>query len=400
MSYIRNAITGNVQTRNNKLYVCINFYDENEERKRRNVNTGYNPRNERTKAKEVLRQMLTIVNDRKYRRIQDVLFETIDSLNRKNRCLDIDEFLIKLRAELDRQVTRSSLVCSRVDEVDPNMLFSDYMRKWLLTKKDVEDNTYSAYKYMIESEGRIADYFDSFGITLEDLCPECFEDYYDYLYENNLTKCTVSKHHRLMHQALKYAVKKGVLTYNMIERVDPPGNSDYIGDYYKAGEAMELFEKSKDDPMYIAILLATYYGFRRSEVLGLRWSCVDFDNMIISVERKVIKVNKDGEIVIQDKKKLKSKSSRRSLPLIPSIASELKAEYERQQERKLMLGDNYYLDPNGRICVSHQGHPLTPDYITGHFRWLLTKLGMRVIRFHDLRHPRVKYGLTIFRNIF
>lgn len=399
MAYIRSSITGNIECRNNALYVCINFYDEEKTRRRRHINTGCNPRNERTRAKEILRQLLTIVNDKKYYKIQTILFKIIDSLNRKNRCLDIDEFLMKIRTELDNRVIKSSLVCSKVDDIDPKMLFSDYMKRWLLTKKDIEDNTYSSYKYMIESSGRIADYFDDYSITLEDLCPEYFEDYYEYLYENNLTKCTVSKHHRLMHQALKYAVKKGVVPYNMLQRIDPPKSSEFIGDYYKACEALELLKKSKDDPMYIAILLATYYGFRRSEILGLRWSCIDFDNMIINVERKVIKVNIDGEIIIQDKKKLKSKSSRRSLPLIPIVAAELKAEYQRQQERKSIFANNYYSNPDGRICVSHQGYPLTPDYITCHFKLLLTNLGLRIIRFHDLRHTcatlLVMHGISL-----
>ena len=42
-------------------------------------------------------------------------------------------------------------------------------------------------------------------------------------------------------------------------------------------EVRELLEKAKEDPLYIVVLLTTYYGFRRSEVLGLRWSAIDFE---------------------------------------------------------------------------------------------------------------------------
>ena len=144
---------------------------------------------------------------------------------------------------------------------------------------------------------------------------------------------------------------------------------------------------------HITVLLTTYYGFRRSEVLGLRWSSVDFENKTISVERKVIKTKKDGVTKIQDLKKLKSKSSRRSLPLIPIVAEALKQEYARQQERKRAFGPGYYDDPDKHICVDFLGHPFLPDYVTSHYKVLLNKIGMRIIRFHDLRHPYVKHEL-------
>ena len=267
--------------------------------------------------------------------------------------------------------------------IDANMPFSEYMRRWLLTKTKVEDNTYNGYESMIKAESRIADYFDNIGATLHNLRPENFEEYYEYLYSNGLVECTVLKHHRLMYQALKYAVKKGPLNYNVLDKIAAPGDSEFTGDYYKAPEVLELLEKAKDDPMYSTILLTAYYDFRRSEVLGLRWSCVDFDNMIISVERKVVKVIKDGKKVLQDKKKLKSKSSRRNLTLIPIIATVLKQEYDKQQKA---FSNGRCLDPNRHICVSASGVPFDPDYITNHFKVLLKNFGLRTIRFHDLRH--------------
>lgn len=38
------------------------------------------------------------------------------------------------------------------------------------------------------------------------------------------------------------------------------------------------------------------------------------------------------------------------------------------------------------VCVNQLGELLRPSYVTHHFSDLLKKLGMRHIRFHDLRH--------------
>lgn len=40
-------------------------------------------------------------------------------------------------------------------------------------------------------------------------------------------------------------------------------------------------------------MLAAYYGFRRSEVFGLRWNAVDFDHKLISINHKLIVVGKE-----------------------------------------------------------------------------------------------------------
>lgn len=65
--------------------------------------------------------------------------------------------------------------------------------------------------------------------------------------------------------------------------------------------------------------VVAYYGFRRSEVTGLKWDCVDFDAKTITIKRKVIEVRINGSHEIISKEELKTESSKRTLPLIPSI---------------------------------------------------------------------------------
>ncbi len=61
------------------------------------------------------------------------------------------------------------------------------------------------------------------------------------------------------------------------------------------------FEKSRNDPLELVILIASFYGLRRSEVLGLKWSAFDFINDTITIKHKVI------ETIVDDKKNTTSK---------------------------------------------------------------------------------------------
>ncbi|HBU11617.1 MAG TPA: hypothetical protein DEB31_02450 [Clostridiales bacterium] len=137
---------------------------------------------------------------------------------------------------------------------------------------------------------------------------------------------------------------------------------------------------------YIPIMLATYYGLTRSEVLGLRWKSIDFEKSILRVEHKVVPETIDGKLVIMASDKLKTDARRRTLPLIEVVANELKAEQEKQRLNKKMLKKAYNTKDQEYVCVDATGKLLMPNTLSKHFNLVLTKNGLRTIRFHDLRH--------------
>jgi integrase len=127
-------------------------------------------------------------------------------------------------------------------------------------------------------------------------------------------------------------------------------------------EVKRLIEYVKDTPSYIPILLATCYGFRRSEICGLKWSHVDFDRKTITIEcAKVIdKYNKPVE------KDPKSYAGYRTLPLSDFLCEVLKAEKEKSTTENITT--------------------LSGSAIYNRFKRVLKKLGIPHFRFHDLRH--------------
>jgi len=74
----------------------------------------------------------------------------------------------------------------------------------------------------------------------------------------------------------------------------------------------------------------------RSEVLGLRWSAVDFKNNSIRIERTVVQTK-----TLIDKRRTKNKKSLRSMPLVPSIKQMLSDLKKRQENEAALVGRSY-----------------------------------------------------------
>ena len=185
---------------------------------------------------------------------------------------------------------------------------------------------------------------------------------------------------------MQTAVKLDVITSNPADKIERPKKEQFIGDRYTLDELKVLFEVSKNDPLHLVILIASFYGLRRSEVLGLKWSAFDFVNNTITIKHKVIETIVDDKRTILLKDKTKNKSSYRSLPLIKEIKEELLAHKKILENNKKICGDSYILDFKDYICVNDIGKIFRPEYITDHFALLLKNNNLRHIRFHDLRH--------------
>ena len=99
----------------------------------------------------------------------------------------------------------------------------------------------------------------------------------------------------------------------------------------------------------------------------------------------------DGKYVEVAKDRTKTKSSHRSLPLVPPFEA-LLMELKRKQAENRELCRNCYCETyRDYIYVNPMGYRIKPGYLTQAFPEFLEKHGMRRIRFHDLRHPYVKH---------
>lgn len=185
---------------------------------------------------------------------------------------------------------------------------------------------------------------------------------------------------------MQVAVKKDIILKNPVDKVQRPKKNVFHGNFYTEEEMMTLFDAVSGDPLELCVKIAAYYGLRRSEVLGLRWDAIDLERKTISINHKVIEAEVDGKFIPVGEDVLKTKSSFRTLPLIPAVEKLLLEEKEKQEMFRRLFKKSYCRDYLDYICVDQTGNLLRPNYVTEHFAWLVQKYDLKKIRFHDLRH--------------
>ena len=264
---------------------------------------------------------------------------------------------------------------------DEKLQFIDYMKKWLkMIKSSVEETTYIGYEGVIN--GRMTDYFGNKDITLQDIKPKHIQDFYSHLLEEGLSGNTVKHYHANIRKALQYAMRTDIIPSNPADKVELPKIQKYNPSFYTSDEVKGLLSEVVGTKLEIPVMIDCFYGFRRSEVIGLKWSAIDFEKKTITINHTITQSN--GKLIIRDK--TKNNSSRRSLPLEPIVETFLLELKEKQEENKKLCGNSYNKDWLEYICVDDCGNLIRPDYVTETFLKLLKKRKLKQIRFHDLRH--------------
>lgn len=262
--------------------------------------------------------------------------------------------------------------------------FGDYYVIWLGIKKmQVEPSTFENYQ---KYGKKILPYFRQKGVSLGVLAPVDIENFYSALMQQGICKNTIRHIHTTLHQCVEYAVKNDWLAYNPLNKVEKPKSAPTKRQFYNVGEMKKLFDLIKAEELKLPIMLSALYGLRRSEVLGLKWSAIDFANRIVSIEHKVIQVKINGKYVLYKSNTLKTESSNRQLPLTTQAEAILNEKLHQIEQNKKLLGRAYCASDSDYVCVDNMGNLITPSRLTHGFADIQKKFGLKHIRFHDLRH--------------
>ena len=288
----------------------------------------------------------------------------------------------KKRAEAILSEARRSF---QPDEpVTGEILFADFMEQWLLiVKSTIAVSTYSSYTNMVKKI--ISPYFRAKKTTLQGLTAKDIQDFYLKQLER-VSASSVIHYHANIHKALKYAVKLDLIVANPADKIERPKKEHFVGSFYDAAEVNALFEASKGTKLELPVLFGAFYGLRRSEAIGLKWSAIDFEQGTLTVRHTVTSCDIDGKLTLIASDTTKTKSSMRTLPLVPFVRERLLTLKEEQKENRRLCGRCYIKDYLDYICVNEIGDLIKPHYVTESFKKLLNANGLREIRFHDLRH--------------
>jgi integrase len=157
-------------------------------------------------------------------------------------------------------------------------------------------------------------------IPLAQLQPQHIQQYYGHTLSEardgrGLSARTLLHVHRVLFQALNYAVKQGSLVRNPTQSVDPPRAGKPKMKTLTPEEVARLLKVTQDKPYYSIIYTAVKTGLRQAELLGLRWRDLDLDLASLSVTQVLYKRKRVCQF-----KEPKSEHSRRRLSLSPSLA--------------------------------------------------------------------------------
>ena len=284
--------------------------------------------------------------------------------------------------------------------VDASVTVCDYVKEWLDEVKlnDIESTTYVSYVYRAK---HILNYFETTNPRLADITPRMLDKFFKYLRlkgktnqktheKEALSVRSVRSVKSILHSIFEQASVDGIITINPVKSVSVKGkkNSDYSEDmlFLTETECQELlsFLNSSDNPEFNFLLpiafLGIYYGLRRSEILGLKWSAIDCERKLIHIRHTIVRI-KD----IEARDSTKTKSSHRDLALFQTAEKCLQHVKEKQNEEKEYWG-NTYKNKEGYIFTKEDGSMYDPNYISKVFSKATTAFGRPEITLHKLRH--------------
>ena len=328
-------MTGSLQTKNEKFYIVLND-TVNGKRKQRWISTGLSVKGNKRKAEQMLREKLS---------------------------------------EAEKE---TATPCA-------DMLVSDCVRFWLTKAQHrVDEVTYRGYEQTAKTQ--ILPYFDANSLSLRDCTVKKLQAYFDEKHERGrldgkggLSAKTMRHLRTILSLSFDEAIKEGQLAANPCKLIELPRKERYEAHFYSTEQLHRLFAVMRDDPMLPLVKITALYGLRRSEVLGLKWDSVDFENNCLRICHTVCKM-----MTRIEKDKTKTQSSRRSFPLTAEARSIFLAAKAEEEENRQQFARAYH--ENDYIFKWADGTPFEPDYVTHHFLKVLKKNNLLHIRFHELRH--------------
>ena len=269
----------------------------------------------------------------------------------------------KAQELLKERIDELEMTLEREETQIPDMPFSQFMSNWLtMIKPTVLITTYGSYQYFIEK--RINPYFDEKNITLQKIRTVDIQEYYNTMLSKGTKWNSVAKHHAVIRKALDYAVKMDYILVNPAVKIETPKRQKFIAEHYNRDELQELFEAVKGDLLEVPVILSAFYGLRRSEALGLKWSAIDFEQKTLCIKHTVCRISVDGKDVIVRKDTTKHKTRLRTLPLIPDVEKLLLKTKKQQESNRRKCRNAYNKEFLDYVCVDDMGNLLRPDYLS------------------------------------
>ena len=225
---------------------------------------------------------------------------------------------------------------------------AEYFEQWLSQMAGkVRANTYR--NYCGNMQNHIIPYFQCKKILLQELTAVDLEEYYESKLqkgsklktEEALSPTTIKHHHQNISKALSDAVHDRLIALNPASSAKMPKQErtkKFKPEFLNTKEVDSLLVLFDGSVVELPVRLCAFYGFRRSEVLGLKWSAIDLERRTLTIE-ETLQQGIGGNYTDETK----TESSTRTMPMPDSIYQLITRQRDLQNERREVMG-NYYID--------------------------------------------------------
>lgn len=300
-------------------------------------------------------------------------------------------------------LTRSDAIAHELEVIEnstnplkrkANQLLSEYLTTWLengLKTERWSRNTAVGYKNNIHRH--IIPVIGHYH--LKDITPE----HCDNVMRRMKFKCYTDSAIHYVRQTLSVAFNDAC-SYSLIDRnpvmytITKFKASDFKPQLYDINMIARLMNDISGSDWECFVLLTGLYGLRRSEALGLKWSCIDFNRRSIVIREQLSprELRRKGQMACQ----LKTVNSLRTLYLTDLALGIFLRQLEWLQHLKTLANSKTpFVDQDYVICQMN-GKPYEETHMAKKFHMLTEQLGYPRCRIHDLRHSTASnvYNLT------
>ena len=228
------------------------------------------------------------------------------------------------------------------------------------------------------------------AIRLDALTTHDIQEFYNSLRSptekrKDLSSKTIKNIHGILHHALQQAMLNNYIRTNpanacvlpkVTKKKVKPMNEHQITDFLKA------IKGHKYENMF---LVALFTGIREGEVCGLQWECVNFDNGTILIDKQLQSLREKVRGSREKYALIPTKNGKeRTITAAPFVMSLLWKTKRAQDANRKDFGSDF--QENGLVFTDEIGNRVTPQALYRAFKLVVTELGMKDVRFHDLRH--------------
>ncbi|WAH34998.1 site-specific integrase [Alicyclobacillus dauci] len=225
------------------------------------------------------------------------------------------------------------------------------------------------------------------NLTLSKLRGNHVQSLYSEL-QSNLSPASIQTVHNTLHVMIRDAVKWEYIARDIMQQVTPPRAEHKIRPVWDFNDVQAFNEAVKSHELYVAFTLAVTTGMRRSEILGLKWDDIDFEQAQIHVQRS-LKIE-NGEKVVSE---VKTSSSRRTIVLFDEDVERLREHRKKQLEQRMKVGPGF--NPENLVFVRADGSSIRPTNFSRDWTVFLKKNNLPHIPLHSSRHTHATLLLAL-----